>query len=71
MVRTKPKSDKVLTIRLPEKDLIHLERYCHAQGRTKTDVLRQLIQGLPIVLDERDNLNVEPITETQMFPSQG
>jgi predicted DNA binding CopG/RHH family protein len=51
MVRTKPKSDKVLTIRLPEKDLIHLERYCSAQGRTKTEVLRQFIQTLPIIPD--------------------
>lgn len=54
MVRTKPKSDKVLSIRLPEKDLIHLERYCCAQGRTKTDVLRQLIQGLPIIPAETE-----------------
>ena len=52
MVRTKPKSDKVLTIRLPEKDLIHLERYCRAKGRTKTEVLRHLIQGLPIILED-------------------
>ncbi|MBD2654044.1 hypothetical protein [Synechocystis salina] len=51
MIRTKPKSDKVLTIRLPEKDLIHLERYCTAEGRTKTEVLRQLIQNLPAVPD--------------------
>ena len=49
MVRTKHKSDKVLTIRLPERDLMHLERYCSAEGRTKTEVLRQLIQGLPLV----------------------
>jgi hypothetical protein len=51
MIRTKPKSDKVLTIRLPEKDLVHLERYCVAEGRTKTEVLRQLIQNLPAVPD--------------------
>ncbi|AIE72902.1 MULTISPECIES: ribbon-helix-helix protein, CopG family [unclassified Synechocystis] len=51
MVRTKPKSDKVLTIRLPEKDLVHLEKYCTAEGRTKTEVLRQLIQSLPVVSD--------------------
>ncbi|MBE9175583.1 ribbon-helix-helix protein, CopG family [Synechocystis salina LEGE 06155] len=51
MIRTKPKSDKVLTIRLPEKDLVHLERYCAAEGRTKTEVLRQLIQNLPTVPD--------------------
>ncbi|MFM1842604.1 MAG: hypothetical protein RLZZ490_1340 [Cyanobacteriota bacterium] len=63
MVRTKPKSDKVLTIRLPEKDLIHLERYCRAQGRTKTDVLLQLIQGLPIVLEEID---IEASKESQV-----
>ncbi|AVP90048.1 ribbon-helix-helix domain-containing protein [Synechocystis sp. B12] len=51
MIRTKPKSDKVLTIRLPEKDLVHLERYCAAEGRTKTEVLRQLIRNLPTVPD--------------------
>ena len=61
MVRTKPKSDKVLTIRLPEKDLIHLERYCRAKGRTKTEVLRQLIQGLPIILED---IAVEASEET-------
>lgn len=62
MVRTKPKSDKVLTIRLPEKDLMHLERYCSAEGRTTTDVLRQLIRALPTVLGEID---LEALKESQ------
>ncbi len=48
MARTKPKSDKVLTIRLPEQDLNHLEAYCMAYGKTKTEVLRGLIQNLII-----------------------
>lgn len=46
MARTKPKSDKVLTIRLPDQDLQHLEAYCLAHGKTKTEVLRGLIQSL-------------------------
>ncbi|ACK66775.1 conserved hypothetical protein [Rippkaea orientalis PCC 8801] len=49
MARTKPKSDKVLTIRLPEKDLLHLESYCIHQGKTKTEIIRALIQSLPTV----------------------
>lgn len=52
MARTKPKSDKVLTIRLPEKDLLHLEAYCIDQGKTKTEIIRFLIQSLPIVESE-------------------
>lgn len=49
MARTKPRSDKVLTIRIPEKDLKHLEAYCMAHGKTKTEVLRHLIQQLEVV----------------------
>lgn len=48
MARTKSKSDRVLTIRLPEKDLAHLESYCMAYDKTKTEVLRDLIRGLKI-----------------------
>ena len=48
MARTKSKSDRVLTIRLPEKDLAHLETYCIAFDKTKTEVLRELIRGLKI-----------------------
>ncbi|NEO29452.1 MAG: ribbon-helix-helix protein, CopG family [Symploca sp. SIO3C6] len=48
MARTKPLSDKVLTIRLPEKDLKHLETYCIEQGKTKTEVIRVLIQNLKL-----------------------
>ena len=48
MARTKPKSDKVLTIRLPEKDLLKLEAYCRADGKTKTEVIRHLIHSLPV-----------------------
>ncbi|WP_168166501.1 ribbon-helix-helix protein, CopG family [Moorena producens] len=48
MARTKPISDKVLTIRLPEKDLQHLEAYCIEQGKTKTEVIRGLIHKLKL-----------------------
>ena len=48
MARTKPKSDKVLTIRLPERDLLRLEAYCMADEKTKTEVIRQFIHSLPI-----------------------
>ena len=48
MTRTKPKSDKVLTIRLPETELEHLEAYCLSKGKTKTEVLRTLIQRLKL-----------------------
>jgi predicted DNA-binding protein len=48
MARTKPKSDKVLTIRLPEKDLLRLEAYCMVDGKTKTEVIRQFINNLPV-----------------------
>ncbi|MEN9218345.1 MAG: hypothetical protein Q6J33_04965, partial [Gloeomargarita sp. DG_2_bins_126] len=46
MPRTKPPSDRVLTIRLPNEELVKLENYCAAKGRTKTDVLRELIRKL-------------------------
>lgn len=55
MARTKPKSDKVLTIRLPEKDLLQLEAYCIADGKTKTEVIRHFIQSLPIEMDNNGN----------------
>ena len=48
MARTKPKSDKVLTIRLPERDLLRLEAYCMVDGKTKTEVIRQFIHSLPV-----------------------
>ncbi|MGB3695261.1 MAG: hypothetical protein WA865_22040 [Spirulinaceae cyanobacterium] len=54
MARTKPKSDKVLTIRLPEKDLKYLEAYCIDQGKTKTEVLRGLIHSLPVSVSTQE-----------------
>lgn len=33
-------------IRLPEKELVILEAYCEQEGRTKTDVVRELIRSL-------------------------
>ncbi len=46
MARTKPPSDKVLTIRLPASELDRLEHYCLERGRTKTEVLREMIRRL-------------------------
>jgi hypothetical protein len=40
------KSEKRLDIRLPEDELQILDDYCKATGRTKTDVLRELIRKL-------------------------
>ncbi len=48
MPRTKPPSDKVLTIRLTGSELEHLEAYCASKGRTKTDVVRELIRKLKV-----------------------
>lgn len=48
MTRTKPPSDKVLTIRLPSGELDRLERYCSYKGKTKTDVLREMIRRLRV-----------------------
>ncbi|MBP0000971.1 MAG: ribbon-helix-helix protein, CopG family [Cyanobacteria bacterium SID2] len=48
MARTKPPSDKVLTIRLPLNELERLEQYCIQRGKTKTDVLREMIRKLRV-----------------------
>ncbi|WP_017304079.1 hypothetical protein [Spirulina subsalsa] len=48
MSRTKPPSNKVLTIRLPEGDLSHLEEYCLSKGKTKTEVILEMIRRLKI-----------------------
>jgi predicted DNA-binding protein len=37
---------KVLTIRLPEIEMLRLEAYCANSGRTKTDVIREYIRTL-------------------------
>ena len=41
-------SDKVLTVRVPDIEMEMLDRYCAQTKRTKTDVIRELIRGLPI-----------------------
>ncbi|MFP4006716.1 MAG: hypothetical protein ACLFV6_01735 [Spirulinaceae cyanobacterium] len=46
MPRTKPPSNKVLTIRLTEADFHLLEGYCADRGKTKTEVLVDLIRRL-------------------------
>ncbi len=53
MSRTKPPSNKVLTIRLPEAEWQHLEAYCLAKGKTKTEVLLDYIRRLkvPVMLE--------------------
>ncbi|MGA1263451.1 MAG: hypothetical protein ACO331_06020 [Prochlorothrix sp.] len=48
MPRTKPASNKVLTIRLPEADLQHLESYCVERGKTKTEVILEIIRRLKL-----------------------
>lgn len=40
------KNVKVLTIRLPEVEMLCLEAYCANSGRTKTDVIREHIRSL-------------------------
>jgi hypothetical protein len=39
-------NDKMLNIRMPEGEFLLLTRYAAAAGRTKTDVVRELIRGL-------------------------
>lgn len=46
MPRTKPPSNKVLTIRLTESDFHHLEEFCAQKGKTKTEVLVDMIRRL-------------------------
>ena len=52
MARTKPRSDKVLTIRIPSKDLLRLEAYCTREEKTKTEVIRGLIRQLDVPLED-------------------
>jgi NRPS condensation-like uncharacterized protein len=40
------KNVKVLTIRLPEAEMLRLEAYCENSGRTKTDVIREQIRKI-------------------------
>ncbi|KAB8331066.1 ribbon-helix-helix protein, CopG family [Scytonema tolypothrichoides VB-61278] len=40
--------NKSVFFRLTEEELAHLEEYCQAVGRTKSDVLRELIRKLRI-----------------------
>lgn len=42
------KNVKVLTIRLPETEMLRLEDYCANTGRTKTDVIREQIRSLKV-----------------------
>jgi len=38
--------NKSIFFRLTEEELAHLENYCQIKGRTKSDVLRELIRKL-------------------------
>ncbi|MBD2608129.1 ribbon-helix-helix protein, CopG family [Scytonema hofmannii FACHB-248] len=40
--------NKSVFFRLTEEELAHLEEYCESSGRTKSDVLRDLIRKLKI-----------------------
>ena len=39
-------NEKMLNVRMPESEFRLLARYAAAAGRTKTDVVRELIRGL-------------------------
>jgi len=39
-------NEKMLNVRMPESEFRLLTRYAAAVGRTKTDVVRELIRGL-------------------------
>jgi predicted DNA-binding protein len=39
-------NEKMLNVRMPESEFLLLTRYAAATGRTKTDVVRELIRGL-------------------------
>jgi hypothetical protein len=39
-------NEKMLNVRMPESEFRLLTRYAVAMGRTKTDVVRELIRGL-------------------------
>lgn len=40
---------KDLSIRITPEEMIHLERYCQYTGRTKTEIVRELLRSLPEV----------------------
>jgi hypothetical protein len=48
LVQKMRKSEKVLTIRLPDLELDKLEKYCCENKRTKTDVIREFIRSLDV-----------------------
>lgn len=62
MARTRPRADKVLTVRLSEKELRRLEGYCILHERTKTEVVRDFIRRLEI--PEQDEGLQVAITES-------
>ncbi|AFY70061.1 CopG-like domain-containing protein DNA-binding [Thalassoporum mexicanum PCC 7367] len=46
MARTKPPSNKVMSIRLTESEFKQLEKYCIDKGKTKTEAIRNMIRRL-------------------------
>lgn len=47
-MRTKPKADKTLTIRISSAQLEKLEEYCVRHSKTKTEVLLGFIEELKV-----------------------
>lgn len=56
---------KRLDFRIEEFEFEILEEYCRAVGRTKTDVLRELIRGLRL----RKKLSSAPLKDGVLDPS--
>jgi hypothetical protein len=46
-------NEKMLNVRMPESEFRLLARYAAAAGRTKTDVVRELIRGLELELPRK------------------
>lgn len=46
---------KRITVNLAAQEAEKLEKYCEQTGRPATDVIRELIRGLPIINNNHDN----------------
>lgn len=49
---------KDLSMRITPEEMTHLEQYCEYVGRTKTDVVRELIRSLPTVTLQSEQSNI-------------
>jgi predicted DNA-binding protein len=54
-------NEKMLNVRMPESEFRLLTRFAAAAGRTKTDVVRELIRGLEQKLPRKARLETKPI----------